>query len=525
MFQLNYTCCNKNNLLFKINLFAEAVPPKMTLHFVSWNINGIKAKLPYLLNKLDQFKADVAFIQETHVGPTYYKILETVGGWQVYFTVYSSRSKGVAILMRKDTQFKYICHDEDHSGGYIVLFCHLYGELYTLVNVYNHKKDRNMLNRLKNYLMETNKGMLLVGGDFNTVLDPSSDRRTSAADVHFSALRPMIEDFTASLSLIDVWSYIRQTDEGYTRKQNESESRIDMFLMYEDAMERVKCRIGNTEYSDHAPLILELKVQKVSGSKVEIPEFASMLEDLKCNLKIVKRPGMINGAEILSVIKSLPDFEKQRPDGLNVDYYKMFRCPMTEVLKANFNLMIQNNYIPEEFTKSYCSKGRHIFNVDYLIFTKILAKRLNVFIAPNFRRRKNQIHDIMIKLVLNRRQKKISLPFLEKSLENLKQIKPAPPRDFRIIQHVLPAVKSNRNHRKLKNGCPLTKAILDLALKQLENKILRTVSSTSVCFHRQTLTIRASIKQFSQVNCILKTFDKMSGLKMQTIKKFCWQNK
>uniref|UniRef100_A0A672QRI8 exodeoxyribonuclease III n=1 Tax=Sinocyclocheilus grahami TaxID=75366 RepID=A0A672QRI8_SINGR len=154
-------------------------PPKhQSLSFVSWNTMGIRytkgtnSKLQLVLDELIRLKADVVFLQETHIEPRSYEVPESIKGWRTFFTVHHPRSKGVAILIKNEKTFNYICHDEDYSGGYIVLFCHLYGQLYTLVNVYNHKADRQMLYRLRDYLTAINtKGVLVVGGDFQLVLD------------------------------------------------------------------------------------------------------------------------------------------------------------------------------------------------------------------------------------------------------------------------------------------------------------------------------------------------------------------
>uniref|UniRef100_A0A673GDV7 Endonuclease/exonuclease/phosphatase domain-containing protein n=1 Tax=Sinocyclocheilus rhinocerous TaxID=307959 RepID=A0A673GDV7_9TELE len=133
-------------------------------------------KFQLVLDELINLKANVVFVQETHIGPQSYEVLESIQGWRSFFTVHHPRSKGVAILIKNETIFRHICHDEDYSGGYIVLFCRLYGQLFTLVNVYNHRADRRMLDRLRNYLTAINtKGVLVVGGDFNTVLDPTFD--------------------------------------------------------------------------------------------------------------------------------------------------------------------------------------------------------------------------------------------------------------------------------------------------------------------------------------------------------------
>jgi len=128
----------------------------------------------------------------------------------------------------------YICHDEDCTGGYLVLFCRLRGELFTLVDVYQHKDDKDVLNNLTDYLRETAEGVLVVGGDFNTVLDLSFDRKTIAKNPQHTPQRKMFKKLSASLNLIDTWAYFHPTDKKFTYSQNESSSRLDMFLVCDE---------------------------------------------------------------------------------------------------------------------------------------------------------------------------------------------------------------------------------------------------------------------------------------------------
>lgn len=41
--------------------------------------------------------------------------------WKCFFTFFDPQSKRVAILIKDCGKFEYICHDEDFSGGYLVL--------------------------------------------------------------------------------------------------------------------------------------------------------------------------------------------------------------------------------------------------------------------------------------------------------------------------------------------------------------------------------------------------------------------
>uniref|UniRef100_A0A8C7RTP2 exodeoxyribonuclease III n=1 Tax=Oncorhynchus mykiss TaxID=8022 RepID=A0A8C7RTP2_ONCMY len=215
-----------------------------SLSIITWNTCGVKPtkdsnKLMDIMDYGEKQKADVILLQETHIGPNCYRKLEKHGRikmerhWTSYFTVYSPRSKGVAILVNEKLKphYEYICHDEDYAGGYIVLFCQMYGQLFTLVNVYNHKEDKKVLGRLSQYLQEMKIGTLVIGGDFNTVLDLDIDKRTASEHRRHTSLQPLLQSFISSLNLQDTWARLQPTEKAFTRSQGTSHSRIDMFFI------------------------------------------------------------------------------------------------------------------------------------------------------------------------------------------------------------------------------------------------------------------------------------------------------
>ncbi|XP_016118805.1 uncharacterized protein [Sinocyclocheilus grahami] len=510
-------------------------PPKhLQLRFVSWNTMGIRYteersyKFQLVLDELINLKANVVFVQETHIGPQSYEVLESIQGWRSFFTVHHPRSKGVAILIKNETIFCHICHDEDYSGGYIVLFCRLYGQLFTLVNVYNHRADRRMLDRLRNYLTTINtKGVLVVGGDFNTVLDPTFDRRSAGDQTYQSSLRSILEDFTDSLSLKDTFGLMHPMKEGFTRSQNQSHSRLDMFFMPTNIEHYVikcvnhqakmrKSTNGKKKISDHGPLVLDIKVPVLLEYKM--PEVASMVIEFKYRRAPDRRAGKINGAEILDAIRSLPDSQQQTPDKLSVYDYKKNDLPLTEILKINYNMMLKSKYVPKRFVKPLpVSNNMHCFNIDYLIFAQILAKRLEVFLKSSFRGKKRVTSGDRICVTFAKCSQKIKMSFLKRCLSSLKQITPTPPKDFSILENLLPKASSNNDYRKLRQGCPLATAILTMALKQLKRDIMATRKSsgnTSVCKFRQSLLICINNQQIHRILELLKEFEKCSGIKI-----------
>lgn len=73
--------------------------------------------------------------------------------------------------------FQYISEDKDAYAGYVVLKCKLQGQSYTLVSIYNHQIDTKTLDKLSRYLQLMATGLLVIGGDFNTVLNPFIDKK------------------------------------------------------------------------------------------------------------------------------------------------------------------------------------------------------------------------------------------------------------------------------------------------------------------------------------------------------------
>lgn len=528
---------------------------EQTLCFVTWNICGIKNISPHIDVLSKKIGAEIFFLQETHIGPND-KTLENLDSWQSYFTVYDSRSKGVAILIKDGVSFQYICHDEDYTGGYLVLFCRLNGELFTLVNVYQHEDDKDILNSLRDYLRETAEGVLVVGGDFNTVLDLCFDRKSIAEKLLHRPSWEMFKKFTASLNLIDTWAYFHPTVKKFTYSQNESSSRLDMFLFCEEDLEQInECDIYEFESSvdtsstskkavpsDHLPFWIRLKIKEQSSN--EVPNVASWLED-RFKEEPDRREGKINGAEILSVIKSLTDSGHQRPDGIYIQTYKNCSCQLTEILKISFNICMKCQQLPEDFNSCIsASDCRKHFNVYHLIFTMILAKRLNVLLNTSSEKKSQVNKSDYCFVTFAVKPCAIKWSFLAYSLSYLlehfpkkKRKEKLPPeiviplkglvdRDAEstkknsILKIILPEGSNlPDDFRKLQDGCPLTRSILSLVLKYLEIRINRKGYTTHVCPSRQAVVIHEDYqKSLHDLKSLFKRFKKKSGIELNIVK-------
>eukprot|EP00063_Salmo_salar_P031269 XP_014006104.1 PREDICTED: uncharacterized protein LOC106574635 [Salmo salar] len=494
-----------------------------SLSIITWNICGVKPTKRSPNKCIDIMKCgrngDIIFLQETHIGPNCYKVMERHGWeemkihWSSYFTVYSPNSKGVAILVNKKLKphYEYICHDEDYAGGYIVLFCHMYGQLFTLVNVYNHKEDKQVLGRLSQYLQEMKIGTLVIGGDFNTVLDLDFDNRTASEHKRHTSLRPLLQSFISSLNLQDTWARLHPTEEAFTHSQNTSHSRIDMFFMHQDkAPFAQSCEIHtDSGISDHNPVSLKIHVPKIGSTLTDVHQKLRKLGDgeLKYKTKLDRRAGQISGAEVLVAMKSLTDSSNGPREGDLME---------TETLKHEYNEILSGKrQIPDGFNMSV--------NREKKIFATILANRLQMYLEPSFTRSINIPPKSLPYIVYLGRQPLIKSNFLKKALLSIDIIS-SPPRDFKILKQVLPRdldilwkllpmVEGSSGHKiNLQDQCPLTPALLHLCLKYMEHRIQKTGTVLSVSRQRLSLFIHMEQKKQPLVFKLLFKIRKESDL-------------
>ncbi|CAB1334584.1 unnamed protein product, partial [Coregonus sp. 'balchen'] len=498
-----------------------------TLRFVTWNIRGKgykksskTEKLGLVFKQLITLKASITFLQETHIGPKDIDLFEIATSWKSYFTVYSTQSKGAAILVNKNIEqhYQYICHDEEPTGSYIVLFCKLYGQSFTLVNLYNHAKDTRVLETLTHYLQEMATGILVVGGDFNTVIDPDIDRFCATGTAQYTLLRRFLEEFTSSLNLVDIWGRLNRTKKDFSRSEKKSHSRLDMFFMPEDTIWHAQhCEIHKGKrLSDHMPVSLELCLPETDRQFV--PEQGFIKEKLGHSEPPDMRTEKISGAEVLMAMKSLIDSGQRTPDGSHVIDIKQNCQKMTDKFKLSYNKMLRTKNIPKEFKQSLITKHGHNFSVKYIIFATVLARRLRVFLAPSFKSRKKKHKPIFsVSVILREVPKEICCLFLNNALSSMKAIRPPPPRDFSILRELLPNVVGSAGSKKqLLQGCPLTPTIITLSLTHLASIARQHLPDTTVEVfrHRQCLYMYMPADRYSDLRKLLSNFVKESGLNL-----------
>lgn len=271
---------------------------------LSWNIRGLKTRLNEKEALLAIFgKYDVVLLQETHIGEKdIRKITEAFGGEYdietlkdkefkeqlkrerktMYLTLFSSSSKGVAILINKPhTRLEAICE----GGDYAWVHAGTGNQKYTFVSVYYHSGDDHLICDLmvkifSSFLRsgsEAFKCRPVFGGDFNTTLDDQDVK-----NAHGPRRKRLIR-FMSILQLSDVWKEMhkgesRSESERYMHSCSKPISRLDYFFMLNQDLKYVQsCEIcKDIDLSDHFPLSLSLKM-----SETDVEELNPKMSSLK----------------------------------------------------------------------------------------------------------------------------------------------------------------------------------------------------------------------------------------------------
>ena len=167
----------------KINIY-------MWIKFASLNVNGLRAtvdgipKRRKLFTWLKGLNLDVIFLQETHCDSDFERIVRSEWGGKCFFAHGNSRSRGVATMFNPrgfmDATEVRSCPD----GRFIVVKVEVNRTALLLANVYgpNHD-DPTTFQNLFHECEEMNSELVILGGDWNFVLNVKLDRLTTAQRV------------------------------------------------------------------------------------------------------------------------------------------------------------------------------------------------------------------------------------------------------------------------------------------------------------------------------------------------------
>lgn len=151
--------------------------PLELVTFISWNCKGLNDAVKHgdIISHLRTLETDVGFFQETHLRDQDHRRLRANWIGQVYHS--RSRSKVEELPLQSKRQSPLNQLISDPRGRYVIVSGKLYNNLVTLVSIYAPNIDDEVF--IKSFFMalpNMDSHKLIMGGDFNLVMDPLLDR-------------------------------------------------------------------------------------------------------------------------------------------------------------------------------------------------------------------------------------------------------------------------------------------------------------------------------------------------------------
>uniref|UniRef100_A0A3P9HFR2 exodeoxyribonuclease III n=1 Tax=Oryzias latipes TaxID=8090 RepID=A0A3P9HFR2_ORYLA len=257
------------------------------------NVKGINhvIKRRKVLSMLKKDGVQIALLQETHL--TNLEHLKLKRDWvgQIYYSSFNSKSRGVAILIHQNlalTVDKVIQHAD---GRYILVTGLLYGEKILLGSVYAPNTfDSSFYSKFLAEVSSVSSTHILIGGDFNCGLTPSTDYNPPKTQAPSRMSRATVE-LCSDLGLFDAWRICNPRTKDFTffSRPHLSFSRIDFLFVSRSVLDRTRvCSINPCVLSDHSSVSMEFlppyldplsRHWRLNPTLLNDPLFVKYLED------------------------------------------------------------------------------------------------------------------------------------------------------------------------------------------------------------------------------------------------------
>lgn len=242
------------------------------LKLASFNVNGINlpAKRRIIFDKIRNSKAQVALIQETHSTEATASVWEAEWGGKILFNHGLPNSRGVAVLFGRNFSPKIINEKHDDKGRILALDLAWGDEVLTLCCLYAPTQDKPLLqaqfmDNLDSTLDDLTSENIILGGDFNCILDPILDRNsTCTIPVSSNLYRNRLHTLMDERQLCDVMRVRNPTKRVYTFRRGNYASRLDLFLVSEQFSETAsQLKTLEGPHSDHTLITIFLRHSEI----------------------------------------------------------------------------------------------------------------------------------------------------------------------------------------------------------------------------------------------------------------------
>lgn len=234
-----------------------------------------------VLNYLKNIQADICLIQETHLSQFTQNNLKTTHFNHCFSSYYNSKQRGVCILINKNIQFNHHTTVSDPEGRFIIINISINNNPITIGNIYGpNSDDPSFFSNVFSSLSNLSSCPIIIGGDYNTVINPTLDRSKHTSKFWQSS--KTIKQFMSDFGLGDGWRLQHPQDREYTFYSNvhQTYSRIDLFLTSNSIIPNIiETKIHPISISDHSPVTLTWNTPAIQKHPTRWRFNTSLLKD------------------------------------------------------------------------------------------------------------------------------------------------------------------------------------------------------------------------------------------------------
>jgi endonuclease/exonuclease/phosphatase family metal-dependent hydrolase len=248
------------------------------VRFSTLNVRGLTSKEKVLCLKdfLDFNKIDICFLQETHItkmGDLEY-LNECLNNYDIRTMLTDSRSRGVAILVKKIEHLKVNFIEYDLENRVFCVNANIFNRSFNLINIYapNLYQEQNVFIE-KLYEIINSKKNIILAGDFNCVVSKNDRNNANNENIQDKKHEKNWKDLYKHLNLIEIENK-NESDEinkQMTWTNGSQSSRIDRIYMKKDL--NVSIKYVNNQFfsmSDHRMIVAEIDLnEKIKTKRID----------------------------------------------------------------------------------------------------------------------------------------------------------------------------------------------------------------------------------------------------------------
>ena len=236
----------------------------MDLKVCSLNVRGLRDRLKRreMFNWLRKKNYSIYMLQEVHcLENTIISVWSAKWGYKTLFGCCTSARRGVAILFNDNFNLQVQRSYSDPNGRFIICDIITDNKCMTMAVLYApNDDDPSFLLNFFDHLNDFKCDEVIIGGDFNLVLDLDIDKKDGLTKPHTESVKTL-KEFCTQFNLLDAWRILNLDIRRYTwwRKWPEIHCCLDFFLVTQSLMCNITSANILTRYkTDHS--LIEITV-------------------------------------------------------------------------------------------------------------------------------------------------------------------------------------------------------------------------------------------------------------------------